>query len=590
MVAALVFCLILFVTRQTAAANFLVYQWTWFELGAAPVTFGLLLDNYSLVMLLMVVAVSTLVHIYSAGYMVHDESQARFFSLLGLFTFAMVGLVLSGNLLVLFCFWELVGVASYFLIGHWRSRTSAARAATKAFLFNRVGDAAFIAGLMLTWKINGTFDIQAITSADVAWTIAPGLCFFFGAVAKSAQLPLMTWLPDAMEGPTPVSALIHAATMVAAGVFILVRLQLLYSTTSLMFVAAVGSITAVYSGWLAMKQTDLKKVLAYSTISQLGLMMIAIGMQAFDGAFLHLITHGFFKACLFLCAGALIHAIESSRRQDDFDPQDMRNMGGLRHQFPILFTCFCLAGASLAGLPLLSGFVSKEAMLVGMVSNAIHWTSWIFIAAFMVTSLLTAMYTYRMIKVVFMGPVQRSGMHPVAAVMQVPILICAGFCLWFFYSSNPLGHTAWFQHLPQMLAEPKLKVAAASMIWIVLSIIIAIVVYRKPWMMIEPGTSPIDDLYSKAIVSPVVKLGTATAFVDDRWIDRTLHRLVYVQVILAKIAGLADRYVIDGAVKGTVRVTQAVGNLTRAMAKGRIQSYLFWAIAGFVVLIFWFLK
>jgi NADH-quinone oxidoreductase subunit L len=591
MVAALVFCLVLFIARQGAAPHYLLYQWTWFDMGSSPVLFSLLLDNYSLVMLLAVVSISTLVHIYSAGYMVRDQSQGRFFSLLGLFTFAMMALVVSGNLLVLFCFWELVGVTSYLLIAHWRTSAPAARAATKAFMFNRIGDAGFIAGLMIIWQATGSFDIVAMSSSDVAWTSVAGICIFIGAVAKSAQLPLMTWLPDAMEGPTPVSALIHAATMVAAGVFIMVRLQFLFASAPLIVVAATGSVTALYAGWLAIKQTDLKRILAYSTISQLGLMMIAIGMQAFDGAFLHLVTHAFFKACLFLCAGALINSIENSKRQEGLDAQDVRNMGGLRYSFPSIFVCFIIAGASLAGVPLMSGFISKEAMLIGMLAGINHWSGWIFISAFIGASFLTVMYTYRMIKSIFFGPVNASRFHPVAAVMQVPALICAGLSLWFFYSYNPLGYTAWFQHLPQLLAAPKTPVTVGSIIGIVLSITIVILIYRRNAPLADYKGGLLDALYDRVFVRPIIRLGSATLlYVDNRLIDRLVHRLVYFQVGLAKIGGLLDRHVIDGAVTLTSRFVRGLGGVTRSMVKGQVQSYLFWALAGFVALIFWFLK
>jgi len=591
MVGALVSCVVLFVTRQAALPHFLVYQWNWFDIGSSPVTFSFLLDNYSLVMLLTVVSISTLVHIYSAGYMVHDQSQGRYFSQLGLFTFAMMAMVVSGNLLVLFCLWELVGVTSYLLIAHWRSRAAAARAATKAFLFNRIGDAGFIAGLMIIWRSTGSFDIVAMANSDIAWTSVAGLCIFFGAIAKSAQLPLMNWLPDAMEGPTPVSALIHAATMVAAGVFILVRLQFLFAPAPLVVVAVIGSVTALYSGWLATRQTDLKRILAYSTISQLGLMMIAIGMQAFDGAFLHLVTHAFFKACLFLCAGALIYSIENSKRPEEFDAQDVRAMGGLRYSFPALFLCFVIAGSAMSGLPMLSGFVSKEAMLVGMLTNVKHWTGWIFIIAFMSASFLTVMYTYRMIKLVFFGPVKAHRFQPVAAVMQVPALICAGLCLWFFYSYNPFGYIAWFQHLPQMLVESKLTVAISSIVWVGLSLTCAILIYRRAVIFSPTRSDVLDNLYNTTFVQPVIKLGTATAhFVDNRLLDRFLHRFVYFQVAIAKIGGMLDRHVIDGAVTLTSRLVKGLGSASRSMVRGHVQSYLFWALTGFLLLIFWFLK
>jgi NADH-quinone oxidoreductase subunit L len=591
MVASLVSCLILFITHHAAhiSSAGLNYSWPWFELGTAQIPVAFMLDSQSLVMMVMVVSISTLIHIYSAGYMVHDASQGRFFCLLGLFTFAMTGLVASGNVLLIFFFWELVGVTSYLLIGHHRTKTSAVRAASKAFLFNRIGDVGFIAGLMIIWQGAGSFDINELASGEMGWTSMAGLCIFGGAIAKSAQLPLMTWLPDAMEGPTPVSALIHSATMVAAGVYILVRLQFLFHAETQFIIAVIGGTTAIYSGWLATRQTDIKKILAYSTISQLGIMMIAIGMDAFDGAFLHLITHGFFKACLFLCAGALIYSIANARHIQDIDAQDVRNMGGLRPTYPMLFLCFCIAGSSLAGVPLLSGFVSKEGMLVGMLSNVNHWTDWIFIGAFMIASLLTVLYTYRMIRLIFFGPSRTSRLQPVAAVMQVPALILAGFCFWFFYSFNPFAHTAWFQQLSRLPGDSYTSIGLFSAAWVIISLVLAFAMYRKMPQISEPGLSPLDRLYARLAVMPV-RAGSFTTWIDNRVIDRFIHRFVYAQVALAKISGQMDRYVVDGGVKLVGRTVRAFGNLSRSMVKGQVQSYIFWAVAGFIALIFWFLK
>jgi NADH-quinone oxidoreductase subunit L len=590
MVVALVMCLVLFVTRLPASPQFLIYQWPWFNLGNTPIMVTLVLDNISLIMSLMVLSVSTMVHIYSAGYMVRDESQARFFSLLGVFTFAMLGVVYSGNLLVLFFCWELVGFSSYLLIGHWRNRDLPAKAAAKAFMFNRIGDFGFVVGLMIVWRSTASFDIQNLSQSDVAWTTAAGLCIFLGALAKSAQLPLMTWLPDAMEGPTPVSALIHAATMVAAGVYILLRLQFLFSPEALTVIASIGALTALYSGWLALRETDLKRILAYSTVSQLGVMMIAIGMQAFDGAFLHLITHGFFKACLFLCAGALIHAIAvPAHSSESFNPQDIRNMGGLRSSFPIVFFCFCIAGASLAGVPLFSGFISKEAMLTGMLPNVNHWSDWLFIGAFMISSLFTIMYTYHMIATIFFGPRGATRTSPVPAVMQVPTLICAGLCLSFFYALNPLGSKAWFQYMLQLAPKGPL-VPLVSIAWLLVSIAIAAYVQKKYVYTPNVHPSPIDEAYRRFVVQPVLRFSSSVAWFDDRVIDRMAHRFVYVQVALAKVAGLIDRYIVDGMVGGVAWLTRSIGNTARSAGLGKIQSYIFWALVGFVVLIVWIIK
>src|SRR5499427_8555649 len=351
--------------------------YTWLSSGMLDIHIGITIDRLTSVMLLLVTIVSSLVHIYTIGYMHGEPGYARFFSYIALFTFSMLMLVLADNLLQLFVFWEAVGLCSYLLIGHWYERPSACAAATKAFIVNRVGDFGFLLGLFLAWtsfgsltyleifaqahqSVNATLNLFAPVGGhwDVSVVTLVCLLLFMGAVGKSAQVPLHVWLPDAMEGPTPISALIHAATMVTAGVFLVARLAPLYnlSPTAMTVVAIVGGLTMMLGATIALTQTDIKRVVAYSTVSQLGYMMMACGLGAYAAGIYHLLTHGAFKALLFLGCGSVIIALHHE--------QDMRRMGGLKDRLPITYWTFVVGSLALAGFPLTAGFFSKDELLV----------------------------------------------------------------------------------------------------------------------------------------------------------------------------------------------------------------------------------
>jgi NADH-quinone oxidoreductase subunit L len=337
---------------------------TWLNIGTLHIDFSFVLDQLSLVMLLVVTGVGFLIHIYSVGYMKEDAGYARYFAYLNLFLFFMTTLVLAGNALVMFVGWEGVGLASYLLIGFWFSKTSAADAGKKAFIVNRIGDVGFLIGMFLLLANFGTLTFTEIATKlgqDPGWTggvvTVIALCLLLGATGKSAQLPLYIWLPDAMEGPTPVSALIHAATMVTAGVYMIARTHVLFdhSPFALNTVAIVGAATALFAATIALVQTDIKRVLAYSTISQLGYMFLGCGVAAYSAAIFHLMTHAFFKALLFLAAGSVIHGLGGE--------QDMRKMGGLRKKMPVTFWTMTMGVIAIAGIPPFSGFFSKDAIL-----------------------------------------------------------------------------------------------------------------------------------------------------------------------------------------------------------------------------------
>ncbi|HEX4119601.1 MAG TPA: NADH-quinone oxidoreductase subunit L [Verrucomicrobiae bacterium] len=394
----------------------------WLRVGGLNIEFGLHFDSLTMLMLLVVTGVSSAVHIYSLGYMKGDPHFSRFFACLSLFTFSMLGVVVSNNFFQMFIFWELVGVCSYLLVGFWYHRPAAADAAKKAFLTNRVGDFGFLTGIILVWSIVGTLNFtgikeQLVKNPDVFDTAATavGLLIFCGAVGKSAQFPLHVWLPDAMEGPTPVSALIHAATMVAAGVYMLSRAFFIFNPVSLHVIAWIGGITALMAGLIAVQQDDIKRILAYSTLSQLGYMVMAVGLGNPPAAMFHLTTHACFKALLFLGAGSVIHAIS--------DEQNIWKMGRLKDKMPITYWTFLIATLALCGLWPLSGSFSKDAILA-----AAYQRSMTLFAIGVFVAFLTTLYMFRLVFVVFLGKAKSNltaHAHEAHPVMTGPLIILA---------------------------------------------------------------------------------------------------------------------------------------------------------------------
>lgn len=458
------------------------WDFTWLDFGNVPgvgplqVKMGIVIDNLTAIMLAMVTLISFLVHLYSTGYMKGDKHYGRFFAYLGIFTFSMLGIVLSDNLFSIYIFWELVGLSSYLLIGFFFEKESAADAQKKAFLANRVGDIGMWLGILILYSQFHTFGYQEIFQKlsagefglSHAWLTAAGILLFMGCVGKSAQFPLHVWLPDAMEGPTPVSALIHAATMVAAGVYFVARIFVLLTPEALHLIAFIGAFTAFMAATIAITQQDIKRVLAYSTVSQLGYMVLGLGVGAYSAALFHLVTHAFFKACLFLGSGAIIHAMHHE--------QDMRWMGGLRRNMPWTFATFIIATFALAGLPLTSGFMSKDAILAGALGFAQTEGTWYYylvpVLGFF-SALLTAFYMGRQIWLVFFGESrthlkpadphdhhaahahdghdEEHGHHPVHEVawnMRLPLVVLAALSIFIVYSPDPLdGGKGWFMKM-----------------------------------------------------------------------------------------------------------------------------------------------
>jgi NADH-quinone oxidoreductase subunit L len=394
----------------------------WLRVGRLNIDFGMHFDALSVLMLLIVTGVGAAIHIYSIGYMKEDPGYSRFFAYLSLFTFSMLGIVVSNNFFQMFIFWELVGVSSYLLIGFWYQRPSAADAAKKAFLTNRLGDFGFLTGIILVWSTVGTIAFVGIKEQmiknpeifDTVWTGA-GLLIFCGAVGKSAQFPLHVWLPDAMEGPTPVSALIHAATMVAAGVYMLCRVFFLFNPASLHVIAWIGGFTSLLAALIAIQQDDIKRILAYSTLSQLGYMVMAVGLGEPPAAMFHLTTHAFFKALLFLAAGSVIHGLSHE--------QNIWKMGRLKDKMPVTFWTFLIGTLALCGLWPFSGFFSKDAIL-----GAAYQHSMTLFAVGILVAFLTTFYMFRLVFVVFFGKAKSDLVHHAhesPPVMTGPLIVLA---------------------------------------------------------------------------------------------------------------------------------------------------------------------
>jgi NADH-quinone oxidoreductase subunit L len=522
------------------------------------VPFGLTLDQLSRTMAVLVSGVGALIHIYSLGYMRDDEGKSRYFAALSLFMFAMLGIVFANNFVMLFIFWELVGFTSYVLIGHWFFRYAAADAANKAFITTRIGDFGFMIGILMIWMTTGSVVFAEIASrmpmfgGHATFAAIVALLIFCGAVGKSAQFPLHVWLPDAMEGPTPVSALIHAATMVAAGVYMLVRVAFIIqvSPTALLVIAWIGTITALMAALIATQQDDIKRILAYSTLSQLGYMVMAVGLASNVTAMFHLFTHAFFKALLFLAAGSIIVMLHHE--------QNIWKMGGLRRRLPITFATFGAGALALIGCPPFSGFFSKDAILAIDYERNLP----IFAVA-LFTAFLTAFYVIRMLVIVFFGNPRcdsaREGRES-PPVMTMPLIVLAipatlsGFA---FFARN-------FLALPT--EEASILVPVLAIIALILGVGLAIALYRG------------------RVTEPVrIELLRRKFYFDEfyAWL------IDWTQELVARVAAFIDRWVIDaGAVGGSSRGTWGIGALLRLIQVGNLQAYAFLFGLGVIALIY----
>ncbi|MBO9638750.1 MAG: NADH-quinone oxidoreductase subunit L [Siphonobacter aquaeclarae] len=553
-------------------------SFVWFELKEA-FRFGFQVDVLSVRMLLLVLFVASLVQLFSIEYMREEDGRYRYFAFLQLFVGSMLGIVLADNLLILYIFWELVGVSSYLLIGFWYQKKEATAAAKKAFLVNRVGDVGLALGIFGVWHRFGSLDYAVLSAAapDTYLTVI-GLLLFCGTIAKSAQFPLHVWLPDAMEGPTPVSALIHAATMVAAGVFLLARIFPILTPDALAVVATIGAVTMLMGAVYALRQTDIKKTLAYSTVSQLGLMVLAVGVGAPQAALFHLFTHAFFKAGLFLSSGSVIHSLHHAGH--GFDAQDVRIMGGLRKKLPVTFWTYTICAAALAGLPLTSGFLSKDEILHEAFTLTAHSWKIIFPVAALVSAGLTAFYMTKQWLQVFWGEWRNpmlgfAHVHESTWLIKTPLVLLAGLSTAFVFSLNPLG-----EHFSPWVAAGSVAVAAAGfgLAW---------VRYRGGVVRNEKELPLLDPLYDVFFVAPVLKAARASAWLDRVVIDNAVILSAKAQVVLAHLAGWTDRYLVDGIPTGTAWLSGWIGGMTRRIQGRAAQSYVIVAVLGLAVLLIW---
>ncbi|MBL7870778.1 MAG: NADH-quinone oxidoreductase subunit L [Cyclobacteriaceae bacterium] len=571
------------------------FSWVWFNLNQKEIALSILLDSKASIMMLIVTIVSFLVHVYSIGYMAEDYHQARYFGMLAFFTFAMIGLVMGSNLLIIFIFWELVGVSSYRLIAHDQEKETAIKAATKAFLLNKIGDIGFLIGLIILWSWSGTLEVADpnLISIPPFWLATAGVCMFIGVISKSAQFPLFNWLPDAMEGPTPVSALIHAATMVAAGAYLLVRIAILFTEDVLILIAITGAITTLAGAVGALFQFDIKKILAYSTISQLGLIVMAMGGGAVQGGYFHLLHHAFFKAGLFLGAGAIIHALHQVNQQSNMDVQDIRNMGGLRKKLPITFISFMICAAALSGIPFTSGYVSKEFILTQMTmwaGNEFSWR-WIVMSCTWAVTFLTPIYTFRLVWFIFYRkPQHEHNIEEVPIIMRIPLIVLAVGSLAMLSSLSPFHISSVINVLQQSYPSTNTIISFVSIALILISSAAAFYIYKNQDAKNQKLVTPqyYLDAVSNYFSLLTLKLSEATRWFDKR-IDFLIHGISYFQITVAHITGWADRYLVDGVVDGIAYSAKGVGAVTRSLANGKIQSYLLWAMAGLVIFIVWIL-
>jgi proton-translocating NADH-quinone oxidoreductase chain L len=637
------------------------------RLPALVIPLGIYIDNLAVIMFVMVTFVATLIHIYSIGYMHGDVRYPRFFAYLSLFCFSMLGLVASSSLFMIFIFWELVGVCSYLLIGHWYEEKKNADAANKAFVTNRIGDVGMLLGMGLLWSALGTFNIADINrglrnesgllnvvqsvdgteraemrnrqvgaqiSADVVGRSIPlwmlglaGFGVFAGCMGKSAQFPLHVWLPDAMAGPTPVSALIHAATMVAAGVYLVGRFFPLFTSDVLLYIAYTGGITLFIAASIAMVQTDYKKVLAYSTVSQLGFMMLGLGVGGWAAGLFHLLTHAFFKALLFLGAGSVYHAVHT---------YEMPGLGGLYRKMPITAHTMLVATLAISGVPLFSGFYSKDAILASSLFYAMHHPAHVLLFLLpAVGAAMTAFYMFRLWFLVFLGeprtvaadahadhgyddPHGAHGGHPVEhahespGIMTWPLILLAiptvligwPITLLPFFGFEPVleGMLAYGEPIRAVNLESARSWAmAASFLIAAVGIGLGVAYYApwERWRLFDPKRSAerfrgvhtflvnkwyFDELYDAALVKPTLAVARWVSEIDRRLIDGVVDGSAAITTLVSGFEGVFDLKIVDGLVNLVAKITYVVGDWSRVIQTGRLRNYLMFLAVAIVCL------
>src|SRR6056297_3422559 len=612
----------LFLGYTSGSDAIIVTLFNWISVGTLSVDVAYRIDELSLIMTLVVTGVGSLIHLYSIGYMNHDPGYWKFFAYLNLFIFAMLNLVLANNLLLLFLGWEGVGLCSYLLIGFWYTDMAKSDAAKKAFLYNRVGDFAFLIAMFTIFGTVGSLDFDVIlNNLDLFTTGAVfgiGLLMLIGATGKSAQIPLFVWLPDAMAGPTSVSALIHAATMVTSGIYLITRLSPMFvmSPEVMMIIAVIGALTAIVAATIAITQNDIKGVLAYSTVSQLGFMFLALGSGAFTAAIFHVVTHAFFKACLFLGSGSVIHAMEHVEHglheegsNVHFDPQDMRNMGGLKEYMPSTYKTFLIATIAIAGIPPLAGFFSKDEILAytfnagfGEFAGALYIALWV---VGIITAFLTAFYMFRLTFGTFNGPFKLPSkvngaegaekfLHESPKTMTIPLWSLGGLSVVGGFIGVPNFLLATFTHqeehinllhnwLYNVTADAQLTLSH-SLEWILMgvSIIIAITGAWVAYRMYGSGATEASD----------ERLAARFGALYQTWKEKYSLDELYEGVVVNPIVKFSDRglavfdmKIVDGFVNTVGGIVKLFGSLFRYVQTGVASSYALALVIGVIIVL-----
>jgi NADH-quinone oxidoreductase subunit L len=569
-----------------------VELFTWFQVSAVKVQFAFLVDQLSSIMLLIITGVGFLIHLYSAGYMHDDDGFGKFFAYLNLFVFFMLLLVMGSNYLIMFIGWEGVGLCSYLLIGFWYTNPSYADAAKKAFIMNRIGDLGFLIGIFLIFQTFGSIAYADVFTKALSTPGAPfvliTLLLFVGAVGKSAQLPLFTWLPDAMAGPTPVSALIHAATMVTAGVYMIARSNILFTLApaTMHVVAIIGLLTAAFAALIALTQTDIKKVLAYSTVSQLGYMFLGLGVGAYTGAFFHVLTHAFFKALLFLGAGSVIHAMSGE--------QDMRKMGGLKGKIKITFATMLIGTIAIAGIPPFSGFFSKDEILAAAFA---HNTTFYVIGV--ITAMLTSFYMFRMMYLTFWGKFrgtheQEHHLHESPPSMTIPLVVLAILSAIGGMIGVPAvmgGHhelnaflTPVFEASHKILGEHELE---HSTEWLLMGLSVAGALIAMAYAYVKYVKNahvPVEDTEERPILA---NLSYHKFYIDEIY-DFIIRKPL--DALSGLFYNVVDKLGIDGLVNGFGKGAVESSKGLRLLQTGNVGFYIFMMVAGIVAILLYSLK
>lgn len=578
-----------------------------------PIRLTALVDSYSAAMLVAIQMVVLSVQIFSLEYLINEPRKYLYYTYLHFFAGAMNILVVADHLLLMFVFWELVGLASYLLIGFWYQKPAAATAAKKAFLINKVADSGFLVAIIALWGIYGVLEISGLPAivmqfhTSLGYLHLIGACLVLAAMGKSAQLFFMVWLPDAMEGPTPASALIHAATMVAAGVFLLVKVSFLFTDEVLQALAYIGGITAFLAALFAFAQNDIKKLLAFSTVSQLGLMMCMVGIGQPDAAFFHLLTHAFFKAGLFLCAGSVIHALHHSfenRNITHLDAQDMRIMGGFRKTMPLTFAAYVVCAIALMGMPFTAGFLSKEYMLssVWHYANENH-SAIALLVLFVLTSVATVAYMSRQLWEVFIKP---SALPPSIVphennlIMLIPVMALALGSTFAAFSWQPFSTDGlwWLPISGQAHADSSFipYIITAAVFILGLGLFAAFIYKNAPFQKgfvyrLLHEQAYLNALYIRGVVMPTKYIAQQLYYFDELWLDKSIKLKAVIHVVWAHVIAFFDKRVVDGIIHLPGTVFMRLGKGYAYIQSGYIQRYMFYAfllLTGLLVLmLFW---